>query len=110
VPARQIKITSDDIKADVCLCLNNTGLANLSFGFVAVDGGAGYTYLDPTSGREFSVVGGLTYNFMNQALQYKNGIRRRRRVQLRRRRLEAEPGSLRGCTRLDAGAMRLRQH
>lgn len=32
-------------------------LANLSFGFVAVDGGVGYTYLDPKTGREFSVVG-----------------------------------------------------
>jgi hypothetical protein len=53
---------------------DHTRLANLSFGWVAVDGGAGYTYLDPTSGREFSVVGGLTYNFMNQALQYQNGI------------------------------------
>ena len=25
---------------------NSTRLANLSFGFVAVDGGVGYTYLD----------------------------------------------------------------
>jgi hypothetical protein len=49
-------------------------LANLSFGFTAVDFGAGYTYLDPKSGHEFSVVGGLTYSGMNQALQYQNGI------------------------------------
>jgi hypothetical protein len=49
-------------------------LANLSFGFTAVDAGAGYTYLDPKTGHEFSVVGGLTYSFMNQDLQYQNGI------------------------------------
>ena len=52
---------------------NSTRLANLSFGFVAVDGGVGYTYLDK-SGHEFSAVGGLTYSFMNHALQYQNGI------------------------------------
>ena len=33
-------------------------LANLSLGFAAVDAGAGYTYLDPKAGNEFSVVGG----------------------------------------------------
>jgi hypothetical protein len=49
-------------------------LANLSFGFTAVDFGAGYTYLDPKSGHEFSVVGGLTYSGTNNALQYQNGI------------------------------------
>src|SRR5262249_28463724 len=49
-------------------------LANLSFGFPAVDAGAGYTYLDLKTGHEFSVVGGLTYNFMNGGLQYQNGI------------------------------------
>lgn len=49
-------------------------LANLSFGFTAVDFGAGYTYLDPKSGHEFSVAGGLTYSGMNNALQYQNGI------------------------------------
>jgi hypothetical protein len=53
---------------------DNARLANLSFGFVAVDGGAGYTYLDPKTGREFSVVGGLTYSFTNPDLQYQNGI------------------------------------
>jgi hypothetical protein len=45
-------------------------LSNLSFEFIAVDFGAGYTYLDPKSGHEFSVVGGLTYSGMNEALQY----------------------------------------
>ncbi|WP_065750207.1 SphA family protein [Bradyrhizobium paxllaeri] len=49
-------------------------LANLSFGFVAVDAGAGYTYLNPKTGNEFSIVGGLTYSFENTALQYQNGI------------------------------------
>jgi hypothetical protein len=46
----------------------------LNLGFVALDAGAGYTYLDPKAGHEFSVVGGFTYNFMNPYLQYKNGI------------------------------------
>src|SRR5262245_43957345 len=49
-------------------------LANLSLGFVAVDGGAGYTYLDTKTGDEFSIVAGLTYSFINPDLQYQNGI------------------------------------
>jgi hypothetical protein len=49
-------------------------LANLSLGFVGVDAGAGYTYLDPKTGNEFSIVGGLTYNFINPYTQYQNGI------------------------------------
>jgi hypothetical protein len=53
---------------------NPDRLANLSFGFVAVDGGAGYTYLDTKTGNEFSVVAGLTYSFTNPDLQYQNGI------------------------------------
>jgi hypothetical protein len=36
---------------------DNSRLANLSFGWVAVDGGAGYTYFDPKTGHEFSVNG-----------------------------------------------------
>jgi hypothetical protein len=35
-----------------------TRLANLSFGYVAVDAGGGYTYFDPKTGREFSVAAG----------------------------------------------------
>jgi hypothetical protein len=35
---------------------------------------AGYTYLDPKTGHEFSVVGGLTYSAPNPFLQYQNGI------------------------------------
>jgi hypothetical protein len=49
-------------------------LANLSLGFVAVDAGVGYTYLDAKTGNEFSIVGGLTYNFINPYTQYQNGI------------------------------------
>src|ERR1700761_8356370 len=49
-------------------------LANLSFGFWGIDTGAGYTYLDPKTGHEFSIVGGLTYRAMNPYLQYQNGI------------------------------------
>ncbi|MFQ6186217.1 transporter [Sinorhizobium meliloti] len=49
-------------------------LANLGLGHAAVDGGVGYTYLDPGTGREFSIVGGLTYNFENPDTDYKSGI------------------------------------
>jgi hypothetical protein len=49
-------------------------LANLSFGFVAADAGVGYTYLNPQTGHEFSVVGGLTYSSINRDIQYQNGI------------------------------------
>jgi hypothetical protein len=49
-------------------------LANLSFGFVGYDAGAGYTYFDPKTGHELSVVGGFTYSLPNPDLQYQNGI------------------------------------
>ena len=49
-------------------------LANLGIGHAAFDGGAGYTYLDQKTGREFSAVAGLTYNWENNDTQYKNGI------------------------------------
>jgi hypothetical protein len=49
-------------------------LGNLSLGYVAVDAGAGYTYFNTKTGREFSVVGGLTYSGINPDLQYQNGI------------------------------------
>lgn len=49
-------------------------LANLGIGHGAIDGGAGYTYFDPKAGNEFSVVAGLTYNFMNTYTQYQNGV------------------------------------
>src|SRR5215510_13297545 len=53
---------------------DSTRLANLSPGYVAVDSGAGYTYLNPQTGHEFSAVAGLTYNGTNSVLQYQNGI------------------------------------
>jgi hypothetical protein len=49
-------------------------LANLGLGHGAADGGVGYTYLDPKSGHELSVVTGLTYNFVNPSTGYQNGI------------------------------------
>jgi hypothetical protein len=53
---------------------DSTRLANLSFGYVAVDAGGGYTYFDPKTGHEFSVVAGATYSGINPDLQYQNGI------------------------------------
>jgi hypothetical protein len=53
---------------------NPNRLANLGIGHGAIDGGFGYTYLDPTKGHEFSAVAGLTYNFTNPDTQYKNGV------------------------------------
>jgi hypothetical protein len=43
-------------------------------GHWAIDGGAGYTYFNPATGNEFSVVTGLTYNFKNPSLDYQNGV------------------------------------
>jgi hypothetical protein len=51
-----------------------TRLANLGIGHGAIDGGAGYTYFNPTTGYEFSAVGGLTYNLENTETNYQNGI------------------------------------
>lgn len=53
---------------------SSTSLANLGIGHGAVDSGVGYTYLDPTTGHEFSAVAGLTYNFMNPSTDYQNGV------------------------------------
>jgi hypothetical protein len=49
-------------------------LANLGIGHGAVDGGVGYTYLNPQTGYEFSAVTGLSYNFKNTYTDYQNGI------------------------------------
>jgi hypothetical protein len=49
-------------------------LANLGIGHGALDGGAGYTYLDPKNGHEFSIVSGLTGNFTNPQTGYTNGV------------------------------------
>jgi hypothetical protein len=51
-----------------------TRLANIGLGHAAIDAGGGYTYFNPATGHEFSVVAGLTYNFKNQNTQYQNGI------------------------------------
>jgi hypothetical protein len=49
-------------------------LSNFGIGHGAIDGGMGYTYFDPSTGNEFSVVSGLTYNFENHHTDYQNGI------------------------------------
>ncbi len=49
-------------------------LANLGIGHAALDGGAGYTYFNPQTGVEFSLVTGLTYNFENPDTRYRNGV------------------------------------
>jgi hypothetical protein len=49
-------------------------LVNLGLGHWAIDGGVGYTYFNPQTGNEFSVVTGVTYNFINPDLDYQNGI------------------------------------
>ena len=49
-------------------------LANIGLNHWSVDGGFGYTYLDPKKGHEFTVVGGLTYNFENNDTHYQNGV------------------------------------
>ena len=53
---------------------DSTRFANLSAGYVGVDAGGGYTYLNPKTGHEFSVVAGLSFSGMNTAIQYQNGI------------------------------------
>src|SRR5262249_14342829 len=49
-------------------------LANIGIGHGAIDGGVGYTYFDPQTGHELSVVTGLTYNFKHTSTDYRNGI------------------------------------
>jgi hypothetical protein len=53
---------------------DSTRLANLGIGHGAADGGAGYTYLNPAKGQEFSAVAGLTYNWENLSTNYQNGV------------------------------------
>jgi hypothetical protein len=63
------------LTADIPVGAYQTGrLANLGINHWAIDGGAGYTYLNPSSGHEFSAVAGLTYNFENPDTNYQNGI------------------------------------
>jgi hypothetical protein len=52
----------------------STRLANLGIGHWAIDAGGGYTYFDPKTGHEASAVLGFTYNFINPATQYQNGV------------------------------------
>jgi hypothetical protein len=49
-------------------------LANIGLNHWSLDGGGGYTYLDAKKGHEFTVVGGLTYNFENNDTHYQNGV------------------------------------
>jgi len=49
-------------------------LVNLGLGHGAIDGGGGYTYLNPSNNLEFSAVAGLTYNLYNWHSQYQNGL------------------------------------
>jgi hypothetical protein len=51
-----------------------TRLANLGIGHDAIDVGGAYTYLNPQTGREFSAVLGVTYNFENTHTQYQSGV------------------------------------
>lgn len=53
---------------------NSSRLANIGIGHWAGDAGVGYTYFNPATGHEFSVVTGLTYNFKNPSTDYQNGI------------------------------------
>jgi hypothetical protein len=53
---------------------DSSRLANLGIGHGAIDGGFGYTYFDPKTGREFSAVTGFTYNFENDHTGYQNGV------------------------------------
>jgi hypothetical protein len=53
---------------------SSSDLANIGIGHGAIDAGGAYTYFNPETGREFSVAGGLTYNFINPSTQYQNGI------------------------------------
>jgi len=52
----------------------STRLSNLGIGHGAIDAGGGYTYFNPATGHEFSGVLGFTYNFINNATQYQNGV------------------------------------
>lgn len=51
-----------------------TSLSSIGIGHAAMDAGGGYTYLNNTTGLEFSSVLGATYNWMNNQTNYKNGI------------------------------------
>ena len=63
------------ITADIPVgAYDSTRLSNIGIGHGAVDVGAGYTYLNPQTGHEFSGVLGFTYNLTNPSTQYRNGV------------------------------------
>ena len=49
-------------------------LANLGLNHWSADSGGAYTFYNPKSGHEFSLTGGLTYNFENPDTDYQNGV------------------------------------
>jgi hypothetical protein len=49
-------------------------LSNLGVNHWSADFGLGYTYFNPHSGWEYTIVGGMTYNFENPATNYQNGV------------------------------------
>jgi hypothetical protein len=51
-----------------------TSLSNPGIGHYTLDGGVGYTYLNPQTGHEFSAVAGLTNNYTNPYTNYRNGV------------------------------------
>jgi hypothetical protein len=53
---------------------NPSSIANLGIGHGAIDGGGGYTYLNPATGHTFSGVAGFTYNFKNPDTQVQSGV------------------------------------
>ena len=53
---------------------NSPSLSSIGIGHAAMDAGGGYTYLNNTTGLEFSGVLGATYNWINSQTNYQNGI------------------------------------
>jgi hypothetical protein len=49
-------------------------LSNIGIGHGAIDGGGGYTYLNPATGHELSGVAGFTYNFKNPDTGVQSGV------------------------------------
>jgi hypothetical protein len=51
-----------------------TSLSGIGIGHGAMDAGGGYTFLNNTTGLEFSAIAGATYNLENKQTNYKNGV------------------------------------
>jgi hypothetical protein len=62
------------VTGDIPGAYDPSRLANLGMGHGAVDGGGGYTYLNPVTGHEFSGVASFTYNLKNPDTQYRSGM------------------------------------